>query len=223
VTNWFDGIECQQNRRGLIRRFPNLIDDSSFHDFCCQTTASAGFKGFINQLIDTSIDSQRLIFSDTRQAMNLVKEQYEQQNFITEDQLVELLEQNIAGLTDEQAERLAGKLKEFGRYVSVDCNDQQLCLKPEWIITKTYKLIYDKQVRLNKGIVTYKEIKAALKRINEKDKIPMPIDELANKISDFMINQSVCIELHKKGLLSSKRFFCLMLWQQTNPHNLLIC
>ncbi|NQZ12034.1 MAG: hypothetical protein HRT35_33190 [Algicola sp.] len=207
VTNWFDGIESQQNRRGLIRKFPNLLDEGSFHDFCCQTTDSTGFKGFINQLIDTCINSQRLVFSDTRHAMDLVKAQYEKQNFITEDQLLELLEQNIAGLTDEQAERLSGKLKEFGRYVSVDCNDQQLCLKPEWIISKTYQLIYDKQVRLKKGIVTYREIKAALKRINKKDKTPMPIDELADKISDFMINQSVCIKLNKKGPRSSKRFF----------------
>ncbi len=207
VTNWFDGIECQQNRRGLIRRFPNLIDDSSFHDFCCQTINSAEFKGFINQLINTCIHSQRLIFSDTQQAMDLVKAQYEQQNFISEDDLLELLERNIPSLNDAQAERLSSKLKEFGRYVSVDCNGQHLCLKPEWIVTKTYQLIYDKQVRLNKGIVTYREIKAALKRINEKDKTPMPVGELADKISDFMINQSVCIELHKKGLLSSKRFF----------------
>ncbi|MCJ8270437.1 MAG: hypothetical protein MJK04_13665, partial [Psychrosphaera sp.] len=199
--------ECQQNRRGLIRKFPNLLDDSSFHDFCCQTTDSTGFKGFISQLIDTSINSQRLVFSDTRQAMELVKARYEQQNFITEDQLLELLEQNIAGLTDEQAERLAGKLKEFGRYVSVHANDEQLCLKPEWIISKTYQLIYDKQVRHNKGIVTYKEIKTALKRINDKDETPMPIGELADKISDFMINQSVCIELNEKGPKSSKRFF----------------
>ena len=186
VTNWFDGITAQQNQTGLMRKFPGLLNQNSFFNFSCIDGKAAGFKAFVNQLIQDCLASQRLIFKQTQQAFDLIQKQYQKDNFITKGQLKNQLKKHFLIDDDDEVIRLVNKLGEFGRFVSADQHNRQLCLKPEWAIDKAYQLLYHRQVRQQKGQITLDDVAAI---IDGKDQ------ELDLKILNFMVCKEVCIEL----------------------------
>jgi GTPase SAR1 family protein len=190
VTNWFDGINKPQNRQRLIRQFPQLLNDHSFYDFSCISPQGGGFCDFLNQLIGECLHSQRQIFKQTSQAIGLVQARFENAHFISNRQLTRLLRQQFGDASHDEVDGLRLKLHEFGRFISVDCDNQQLCLKPEWVIDKAYQLLYDQRVQLQKGQIVLDDAMAVIEQ-TEQDKT----QQLGRKVLGFMVQQKVCIAL----------------------------
>ena len=201
ITNWFDRVMTQQNRTGLIRQFPQLLNENSFYDFSCIDGSEDNFATFVNQLISICLASKHEIFKQTQHAFDLLEHKYHDQKFITLDALENILEFEIEDVESNEVENLMNKLEEFGRYISVDHFGEDLCLKPEWIIDTTYQLLYSDLVQNLKGIVDYKTVKKLIKDTESET-------GLARKLLDFMIQQEVCIELPNiKNKKANKYFF----------------
>ena len=187
VTNWFDDIKTQQNRRALIRKFPTLIDEASFFEFSCQDANGEGFSEFINHLVRICASDTHKMLPDTRRAFALVEKTFKGQKEIVFNKLKGLLTKEFSHYEDEDLLSLMNKLKDFGRYIELGDDDRKdneklLCLDPNLTVNRAYDLVHTESVQNNGGFISG----------NVKD------SKLAN-VLEFMSKHGVCIKLLKQG------------------------
>jgi tetratricopeptide (TPR) repeat protein len=195
VTNCFNGIiTLGQNRIGLIRKFPQLLNENSFFDFNCSDSAGPEFTAFINQLVQQGFHNRRRVFSSTQAAMKLIKQQFALQHFIAVTALKDLLMTAIDGIDSRDVKMLLHKLSEFGCILLMKNSLQSIAIDPEWLIDTLYNLLNSKQIQDMKGIVDLRTIQQTLNtNINAKTKDSAK--QLTPMILDFMLTHQLCAEV----------------------------
>ena len=193
VTNQFDNITGQQNQVSLLRRFSRILRGNSFYHFSCLDCESNEFSKFFSHLVATCVDSQRQVFELTDKAIRETKRIFDEgSQFVGMDVFKYKLQQALPEASIERIDELVGSLREFGRYVSVHEEDEDLCLRPEWVVNKSYELLNHPDILKEKG--TIDELQASL-ALMDPAKPEEDIRVLAKKVLGFLVTQEVCVAL----------------------------
>ena len=188
VTNWFDEVHREQNKTSLLRRFGHLIVDGGFFNFSCQKRGEA-FDVFIRKLVETALESRMKILPAVLSGMEILDEYFKGRNWIRKSDLNRKLISKVEKL--KAGDVLAG-LNILGRIVPLQSS--QLCLKPEWIIGKSYDLISSIKVMAHQGVVDEPLVWEVLG--NE----PESTDdgELSSQVLGFLTDHELAISICEK-------------------------
>lgn len=161
VTNCYEGVVQEQNRRRLVREYPDLLTEQSFYTFSC-IEADEKFSAFLQALISACVDSQHLISESVFKAIADTRKEFGNDYFVKESKLRKKLGmQNNA----EEWRRLLRKLEGLGHIVR---NDKlNFCLNPDLVVNEAYKVINNDCIRHAGGLIDYVTLDEALEPISE--------------------------------------------------------
>lgn len=150
VTNWYEQCESQQNHNRLLREFPDLLTEDSFFYFSCLNEEALDFKRFVQALVKTSLDSQRMVLKETLDVQRELERQYEGSIFLHEADIKTLIQGIIE--YDESGEKTINQLNQLGFLVRVVKQKNRYCLKPAWAVDNAYRLLYSEALRRSGGV-----------------------------------------------------------------------
>ena len=197
VTNQYEECKTPQNETRLLREFSDLLSVESFFYFSCLDCVNdmeVDFQRFVMQLIQNSLQSQKMVLKETLDVQKALQKRYQEKNdvFLELDDLEEVIEATTSKA--DIAEEMSEKLQQLGFIVKVDHFETSYCLKPEWAIDHSYELIYSKALRNSNGLMTFKSLGQCFeKRLKTRH---------MKHLIDFLQERSLC---HK--LSSSDEFF----------------
>lgn len=151
VTNWYEQCETRQNETRLLREFPGLLQRGSFFYFSCLDTHAPGFIAFMQALVHTSLDSQRMVMRETLDVQQTLEKQYQNDIFLKEDKLKTLIAEKT-NRTGDTASTLR-QLEQLGFLVRIEKGKSRYCLKPTWAVDNAYQLLYSPELRKANGIL----------------------------------------------------------------------
>lgn len=169
VTNAYDQIHREQNQAYLRRIFGTELDIVAFCTLnCIQADDEEGkFNQFVEQLLVTSVKSQRRIMSSTRKAVDKLQSKFKQQDFVETEQLTYLF-----GLDSDSNEwhMERSALENLG--FIVPSGDDTYCFKPAWITSTAYEAINHSELIKKGGIISHSKMRSkVLKKESEPERI----------------------------------------------------
>ncbi|MEZ5477935.1 MAG: COR domain-containing protein [Thiolinea sp.] len=190
ITNQHDGCDIRQNEKRLLREFPNLLDNNSFHYFSCIEPDSPGLKYFINNLTKAALDSQRIVWKETLNIHQAIRTHTENTSsvFIATTQIKQIIKDN--GRV-EDSEAMINSLEQLGFLAKITKGGLSYCLKPEWAVDHAYELLYSGTLRKTKGKLNPLDFDECF------EQTPTP-DQL-EKLLAFLNDRSLCFELPDSG------------------------
>lgn len=193
VTNEYEHCHARQNETRLLREFGDLLNERSFFYFSClepdlQATQPTAFRAFVEQLIQASLDSRRSIFATTLRVQEQLHQQYEQQPFLHDANVIKLIEE----ITPESESTLR-QLIQLGFLVPVKKGGLQYCLKPAWAVDHAYRLLHGKKLREQQGLADVRVLAAELADSVEPEQM--------GYLSDFLHDRELCC------LLTNEQYF----------------
>lgn len=186
VTNQHDGCDIRQNETRLLREFPDLLDNNSFHYFSCIDSEAGELTIFVNELTKAALDSQKTVWKETLNIHQAIREHTEQTSavFIEMSQIKRIISDN-GRVEDSKA--MINSLEQLGFLASITEGTLSYCLKPEWAVDRAYELLYSDTLRNNKGkldLFNFDECFAAA-----------PTGEQQGKLLSFLDHRSLCFKL----------------------------
>ena len=190
VTNQHDGCDIRQNEKRLLREFPDLLNNNSFHYFSCIDAGADELTTFVNELSKAALDSQKTVWKETLNIHQAIREYTEQQSavFIATSQIKSIIKDN-GRVEDSKA--MINSLEQLGFLARITKGTLSYCLKPEWAVDRAYELLYSDTLRDKKG-------KLDLFDFDECFTIA-PTEEQQSKLLDFLDHRSLCFELPESG------------------------
>ena len=190
VTNQHDGCDIRQNETRLLREFPDLLDNNSFHYFSCIDSKSSELTIFVNELTKAALDSQKAVWKETLNIYQAIREYTKQRSavFISMTQIKKIISDN--GRV-ENSKAMINSLEQLGFLASITKGKLSYCLKPEWAVDRAYELLYSDTLRDNKG-------KLDLLDFDECFTTALT-EEQQSKLLDFLDHRSLCFELPESG------------------------
>lgn len=150
------------------------------------------FNAFVEGLVTAARDSQRRIFSTTCEAINKLKDKFEEQDFVSKEELADWF--SLDSDSDEwHMEKSA--LENLGFIVPSD-NDT-FCFKPAWITETAYQAINHPLLAKKGGIISHSKMRHQVLE-NEPE---------AERIIQFLLEQKVA---HSSKLAGGNTYFSLM-------------
>lgn len=159
VTNEYEDCKIHQNETRLLREFPDLLQPDSFFYFSCLNKQSGDFKGFVNALVQASLDSQKMVLKETLQVQQALEEQYKVDIFLSESALRKLIIEKTN--RPEYVGSTINQLQQLGFLVQVDDEEEDYCLKPAWAVDSSYELLYSPVLRDANGVLPLKSLQQA--------------------------------------------------------------
>jgi GTPase SAR1 family protein len=191
VTNWYEQCETYQNKTRLLREFPDLLTADSFFYFSCLDKDAPDFKRFVQSLVKTSLDSQKMVLKETLDVQRALDEQYKDGDtvFVRESKLRDL----IATISQhpESADSTLNQLQQLGFLVQVEKGNSRYCLKPAWAVDNAYQLLYSPALRQANGILNLTALEQVFAGKVDEDHV----EYLVN----FLNERSLCIRLQDNG------------------------
>lgn len=207
VTNCYEGVAQEQNRRRLVREYPDLLTEDSFFTFSC-IEADSKFDEFLQTLTNACIDSQHLIPESVFKSISDTREEFGNDYFVKESKLRKKLGmQNNA----EEWRRLLDKMEGLGHIVR---NDKlNFCLNPDLVVNEAYKVINNDNIRHAGGLIDYVSLDEALEPISDEPDLLRTFLEEQMVMATFSLeNRDYC--LFPDAALQSEPAIVSELYQQ---------
>lgn len=207
VTNCYEGVAQEQNRRRLVREYPDLLTETSFYTFSC-IEADEKFSAFLQALISACVDSQHLIPESVFKVITDTREEFGNDYFVKESKLRKKL-----GMQSNEDEwlRLLNKLEGLGHIVR---NDKlNFCLNPDLVVNEAYKVINNDGIRNAGGLIDYVSLDEALEPISDEPDLLRTFLEEQMVMATFSLeNRDYC--LFPDAALQSEPAIVSELYQQ---------
>jgi len=191
VTNWYEGCHIKQNINKLIREFNGMINSSSFYDFSCLEGDNQSFESFVNGLISTCVEEQRVVEDVITDVNKELLDNHKENIFISTKNIKKIISKKINMLdikydTSSFVEilRSLGLIIKSGRFN---------CINPSWIIDNSYNILYSSILRNNNGFINEDDIDHII-FVNEESHLEY--------LFNFLENQQVCVKIKHNNTVS---------------------
>ena len=200
VTNWYEQCKTYQNKTRLLREFPNLLTEENFFYFSFLDKSAPDFKRFVQSLVKSCLDNQKVVLKEVLDVQRALSAQYEDGGtvFVRESKLRELIAVHIQDI--ENTSSTLEQLQQLGFLVRVEKGNNRYCLNPAWTMDNAYQLLYSPILRQANGILSLMDLAQVFAGKVDEDHVEY--------LLSFLNERSLCIRLQDNG----KYFFPDATW-----------
>ena len=190
VSNRYENCQYQHNQQRLERLFGDFLE-LHFYGFACNEPDASNFQVFKEDLLKFGDASRHWVSKNLMDVSDQLEKLFllGRSPVMSQQKLLSSLEGKLQNNTDN--EQTIEKLKGLGRLVSIDSENERLCVDSNWLIDNAYSLLFYECLmqKDSLGLVS----KASLKNEAEDNDLNA-VDDLVQ----FLVNSGLCVSLDQE-------------------------